>query len=131
MSWKETYTKIFLKQAGKSINEVSLKEHLPIWWHNTRAKDKGGLRLTDVGFTYIKEEIDIQTYEIPYPADFELTTQTIIFLDKFIDCPYYLGRNTIHVLDEKKAVELTMFSGDIRKYGLTKALQRQESKDNG
>jgi len=131
MNWKETYTKIFLKQGGKSVNEASIKEYTPLWWHNTRNKSEGGLRLTDAGFDYIQQELDLQAYEIPYPPEFELTTQTIIFLDKFIDCPYYLGRNAIHVLDEKKAVELTLFSGDIRKYGITKALQRQKSEDNG
>lgn len=126
MNWKETYTKIFLKQSGKSINEVALKEYMPILWQNIRAKDTGGLRLTDEGFRFITEEVELQTYEVPYPPDFELTTQTIIFLDEFINCPYYIGRKSIVVTDEKKAVELHLFSGDIRKYGLTKALKRQE-----
>ena len=44
---KETYTKVFLKQSGKSINELSVKDYMPLWWKNTRSKDTGGLRLTD------------------------------------------------------------------------------------
>lgn len=126
MNWKETYTRIFLKQSGKSINEVSMKEYLPVWWQNTRSLEEGGLRLTDEGFRFITEDLEIQTYEVPYPPDFELTTQTIIFLDKFITCPYYMGRRSLVVTDEKKAVELHLFSGDIRKYGLTKAMKRQQ-----
>lgn len=126
MNWKETYTKIFLKQAGKSINEMALKEYMPVWWQNTRIKNEGGLRLTEEGFRFITEDIELQTYEVPYPPDFELTTQTIIFLDKFISCPYYMGKRSIIVTDEKKALELHLFSGDVRKYGLTKALKRQE-----
>jgi len=126
MNWKETYTKIFLKQADKAITETALKEYMPKWWQNTRAKDEGGLRLTDEGFRFIKEDIELQTYDVPYPPDFEFTTQTIIFLDKFITCPYYLGRRELVVTDEKKALELHLFSGDIRKYGLTKAMKRQE-----
>jgi hypothetical protein len=47
-------------------------------------------------------------------------------MDTFIDCPYYLASNGIIVTDEKKAMELHLFSGDIRKYGLTKALSRQK-----
>lgn len=125
MNWKETYTKVFLSQAGKSINEVAIKEYMPIWWQNTRNKDEGGLRLTDEGLRFIIEDLDLQTYDVPYPADFELTTQVIIFLDKFINCPYYMGKKGITVTDEKKALELHLFSGDIRKYGLTKALKRQ------
>lgn len=126
MNWKETYTKIFLRQSGKSITEASIKEYMPVWWQNTRSKNEGGLRLTDEGLQFITEELQLATYDVPYPKDFELTTQTIIFLDKFIDCPYYVGRRSITVTDEKKAIELHLFSGDIRKYGLTKAMKRQE-----
>jgi hypothetical protein len=55
-----------------------------------------------------------------------LTTQTIIFLDQFIDCPYFLTNKNVTVTNERKAVELTLFSGDIRKYGMSKALKRSE-----
>jgi hypothetical protein len=126
MNWKDTYTKVFLKQLDKTINEVTIKEYMPQWWQNTRSKDTGGLRLTDEGLRMVIEDIELSTYDVPYPADFELTTQTIIFLDHFIDCPYYMGRRGITVLNEKKALELHLFSGDIRKYGLTKAMKRQE-----
>jgi hypothetical protein len=129
MNWKETYTKIFLKQAGKSINEVSMKEHMPIWWQNTRKKDEGGLRLTDEGYRVLKDELEVQFYDIPYPPDFEFTTQSIIFLDKFITCPYYMDRRHLSVTDEKKALELHLFSGDVRKYGLTKAMKRQDKEN--
>jgi hypothetical protein len=124
MNWKEIYTKIFLKQANKTYNESSLKEYMPIWWQNTRNKDTGGLRLTDEGFRFISEDIELLTYVVPYPKDLELTTNVIIWLDNFIDCPYYLGQDYIVVTNEKKAVELTLFSGDVRKYGINKALSR-------
>jgi|TARA_B110000503_G_C6998057_1_gene350273 hypothetical protein len=127
MNWKETYTKVFLKAADKSINALSVKEYLSVWWKNTRTKDTGGLRLTDEGFRFITEDIELTTYEIPYPRDFELTTNVVIWMDNFIDCPYYLGRREIIVTNEKKAMELHLFSGDIRKYGLTKALSRHNN----
>lgn len=127
MNRKETYTKIFLRHAGKSINEISVKEHYPTWWQNTRSKDEGGLRLTDDGYLFVTETLDLQTYEVPFPKDFELTTQTIIWLDRFITCPYWLSRDSIIVTDEKKALELHLFSGDIRKYGLTKAMKRHDT----
>tara|TARA_B100001057_G_scaffold212677_1_gene212979 strand:- start:555 stop:953 length:399 start_codon:yes stop_codon:yes gene_type:complete len=126
MNWKETYTKIFLKQAGKSVTELSIKQYLPIWWQNTRSKDTGGLRLTDTGYDFITNTLELQTYQIPYPGDFELTTNTLIWMDNFIDCPYYLDRKGIVVTNEKKAMELSLFSGDVRKYGLQKALTRQK-----
>ena len=122
MNWKETYTKIFLNQLGKTSNELTVKEFMPLWWKNTR--DSGGLRPTDCGFDVLTE-IDLASYEVPYPRDMPLTTQVIIFLDKFIDCPYYITNRAIHVTSEKKAMELHLFSGDLRKYGLTKAMNRQ------
>ncbi len=123
MNWKETYTKIFLKELDKSTDESTVKQFLPLWWKNTREKDSGGLRLTENGYETIME-IGIATYEIPFPADMPITVQVIIFLDKFIDCPYYLFDHSIVVTSERKAVELTLFSGDIRKYGLIKAMGR-------
>jgi len=127
MNWKETYTKVFLQQSGKSITEATMKEYTPVWWQNTRTKDEGGLRLTEEGFRFITEELNLQTYDVPYPPDFEFTTQVIIFLDKFINCPYFLGKRALTVTEEKKALELHLFSGDIKKYGLMKALKRQQN----
>lgn len=126
MSWKETYTKLFLKELGKSYNELAVKEVMPLWWQNTRDKKVGGLRLTETGMDTVRE-IGLATYDIPYPKEMPLTTQVIIFLDQFIDCPYYLTNRSITVLNEKKAVELTLFAGDLRKYGLTKAMTRSKN----
>jgi hypothetical protein len=117
------YTKIFLKQLGHTVNDTALTEYMPVWWQNTRKKETGGLRLTDEGFDVLNK-IGITTYDIPFPLDMPITTQVIIFLDKFINCPYYITSRGISVTDEKKAVELSLFSGDIRKYGIAKALKR-------
>ena len=125
MSVKETYTKIFLKQANIAITDATLKEYMPLWWQNTRAKDTGGLRLTSAGFDFLIEKLDLRFYEVPYPKDKPFTTQTIIFLDKFINCPYFLSKTSIYVTDEKKSLELHLFAGDLRKYGLVKAMKRQ------
>ena len=125
MSVKETYTKIFLKQAKLAITDATLKEYMPLWWQNTRSKDTGGLRLTSDGFDFLIEKLDLRFYEVPYPKDKPITTQTIIFLDKFITCPYFLSKTSIFVTDEKKSLELHLFAGDLRKYGLVKAMKRQ------
>ena len=126
MNWKENYTKIFLKTANKSIDEATVKQYISIWWQNTRSKDTGGLRLTEAGYNFITEELELQTYQVPYPKDFNFTTNVIIWMDQFIDCPYYLGKQGIVVTNEKKAMELHLFSGDVRKYGLIKAMNRQK-----
>ena len=85
MNLKETYTKVFLKQAGISINESTLKEYMPLWWQNTRSKNQGGLRLTEEGFDFTIEKLELTNYDVPFPPDFKITTQVVIFLDKFID----------------------------------------------
>lgn len=120
---KTVYTKVFLKQLGQAASEQNVKAMMPIWWYNTRNKDVGGLRLTEEGFDVVNK-IDLAIYDIPFPLDMQLTTQIIIFLDQFIDCPYYLTNKSVIVTNEKKAVELTLFSGDLRKYGLAKAMNR-------
>ena len=129
MNWKETYTKIFLKNANIAIGQNTLGEYMPMWWKNSRSKNFGGLRLTDEGITFIKDKLQLQTYDVPFPNDFTLTTQVIIFLDKYLDTPYYLADDGVIVTNEKKAMELMLFSGDIRKYGLNKALSRLESQE--
>ena len=126
MNWKETYTKVFLKQADIAISDANVKSYMSDWWQNTRGKSEGGLRLTEEGFDFLQENLDIQMYEVPFPRDFKFTTQTYIFLDQFITCPYFLTNRSIWVTDEKKSMELHLFSGDLRKYGLTKAMKRHE-----
>lgn len=123
---KIAYTKIFLKQANIAVSDASVKIHLHKWWQNTRDKNKGGLRLTEDGFDFLTNSLDIHFYPVPLPFDYKLNTQTIIWLDQFIECPYYLNNKNIFVTEEKKAIELHLFSGDLQKYGANKAMERYE-----
>ena len=125
MNWKETYTKVFLKQSDIAITEANVKEYMSVWWQNTRSKEVGGLRLTDKGFLHLTEKLDIQSYDVPFPDDFTLTTSTLIWLDQFIDCPYWLGRDLLRY-GRKESTPTASFRGDVKKYGLTKALKRTE-----
>ena len=122
MITQETYTKIFLKAWEKSTDEANQKLYTRVWWQNNRTKDSGGLRLTDKGYEFLVSTLDLKEYEIPFTEPIELSPQTIIFLDRFIDCPYYLTDMSITVFSEKKSFELMLFSDDIRKYGIIKAI---------
>ena len=128
---REAYTKIFLKSLDRSIDEANVKLHLHSWWKSNRTKKGGGLRLSDKGYIFLVEELELEEYEIPFNDRIELSPQTIIFFDQFLDCPYYLTSQSLTVFSEKKAFELYMFSDDIRKYGLIKAInsRRKDSQN--
>jgi len=128
---KESYTKIFLQQWNKSTDEANIKLYQRTWFINNRTKNGGGLRLTDAGFEFLQTELDLACYEVPFTAEIDLSPQTIIFLDRYIDCPYYLTSQSITVFSERKSFELYMFSDDIRKFGLIKAMKnRQEPNES-
>ncbi len=127
---KEVYTKIFLEQTGLPNDDDSVRQYIKKWFRNPREKLDSGLTLTDEGFEFLVTKIGLQSYRIPFPKDFQITTQVVLFLDKFLDCPNYYNKKEIFVFKEKKAAELMLFSGDVRKYGIAKALARQRELDS-
>jgi hypothetical protein len=126
---KESYTKIFLQQWNKSIDEANSKLFQRKWFINNRTKEGGGLRLTDDGYEFLVKELELVEYEIPFNEDIDISPQTIIFLDRYIDCPYYLTSKSITVFSQKKSFELMLFSDDIRKLGLVKAMNNRHKSD--
>lgn len=124
---REIYTKIFLKEMGRSTDDANVKLHLHKWWQSKRTKEGGGLRLSLEGYEFLVTELELKEYEIPFNEKIELSPQTIIFFDQFLDCPYFLTNQSLTVFNEKKAFELYMFSDDIRKYGLIKAINNQKN----
>lgn len=129
MDLKDTYTEVFLKAVDKNTDQDTIKKYRSMWWWNVRGKSSGGLRLTDDGLNFIQEEANIKTYKIDFPKDFAITPQILIWLDKFIDSPFYITKKSIVVLKEKSAFELYLFSGDIRKMGYNKALSKRLSQE--
>ena len=70
---------------------------------------------TEAGMLFLMEKLELATYDIPFPPDFKITTQVVIFLDKFIDCPYFLTNKGLTVTNEKKAPNRILFRGDVSK----------------
>jgi len=126
---RKTYTKIFLKQAGVAVTEENIRVSMRVWWQNNRTKKEGGLRLTEEGLNFLRTTLDLAVYEVPFPIGFDLKPQVIIFLDRFIDCPYFLTDRSITVLSERKCFELYLFNGDVQKYGITKAMRNKKATD--
>lgn len=126
---KESFTKIFLQQWNKSMDQANTRLFQRKWFINNRTKAGGGLRLTDEGYQFLVNDLELKEYEIPFTEDIDLSPQTIVFLDKYIDCPYYLTNKSITVFSEKKSFELMLFSDDIRKLGLVKAMNNRQNSD--
>jgi hypothetical protein len=126
---RETYTKIFLSELGRSTDDANVKVTMDTIWQSRRTKVDGGLRLSDKGYEFLIGEVQLQEYEIPFTEPIDLSPQIIIFFDRYLDCPYYLTYQGLTVFSEKKAFELHLFSDDIRKFGLVKAMSAR-NKDN-
>lgn len=112
---------------GWSIDPKTLSKNHNLIWQNPRKKSNGGYRLTDYGYDLFKNQIDMKSYEIQFPKELSLTNQNMIWLDRFIDGPYYLTKKSIIVFKEKTAVQLILFSGDVQKFGFAKAVANQNN----
>jgi hypothetical protein len=126
MIGRDAYTKIFLQQWDKSTDDANLKMYSRKWWQSNRVNKQNALRLSEEGFEFLTNELDIKMYEIPFTEPIELSPQTIVFLERYIDCPYFLTNQSISVFSERKSFELYMFSDDIRKFGLVKAMNERQ-----
>lgn len=122
MSVKNQLTQIVSTQLGWPTDSKTLEKNHSIIWQNPRKKTVGGMRLTDEGFTIFTEKMDMKSYDIEFPKEFTLTNQVTIWLDRFIDGPYYITKKSIIVFKEKTAVQLVLFSGDVQKFGIAKAM---------
>jgi len=130
MDIKDTYTRVFLQAANQMSDIDTIKKYKSLWWWNFRSKDSGGLRLTEEAITFVQEDAKIKTYKIEFPKEFAFTPQVLVWLDNFIDSPFYITKKFIVVLKEKAAFELYLFSGDIRKLGYNKALAKRLSQES-
>lgn len=125
---KAQYTEIFLKQAGLGTDEANIKYHMYKIWFST--SNTTGLRLSLDGYKFLTETIQLQSFEVPFHHLMEMSPSIIVFLSKYMDCPYLLNGHSIIVFSERKSLELYLFSGDIRRYGLVKAIAAQKKLPN-
>jgi len=129
MDVKDQYTKVFLSAAQFPTDEDIIKDRRPVWWWNVRSKEDGGLRLTKPAIDFIEQKAEIKTYKIKFPKELSITPQILVWLDNFIESPYYITKKYIIVMREKAAFELYLFSGDVRKMGYSKAMSKRLNQD--
>lgn len=123
---RSALTKIFLQQWGKSTDDANINLYSHKWWQSNRINKPNAFRLSDEGYEFLVKELELKEYEIPFTEPIELSPQTIIFLERYVDCPYYLTNQSITVFAERKGFELMLFSDDIRKFGLVKAMTERQ-----
>jgi hypothetical protein len=130
MDTKTVYTRTFMEMLALPIHDESVKTHYYTWWQNVRESYQArSLRLTKDGLKML-EKLDIKTYTIKFPDKIIFTPQTYLWLDEFVDCPYFVDKKQIHVTTERMALQLMMFAGDITKYGLARAMSQADEKKN-
>jgi hypothetical protein len=130
MITRDILTKIFLQQWGKSVDETNVNLYSHRWWQSNRVNKQTAFRLSEEGYMFLTGELELREYEIPFTEPIELSPQTIIFLERYVDCPYLLTNQSITVFSEKKSFELMLFSDDIRKFGLIKAMNERQKEIN-
>tara|TARA_Y100001970_G_scaffold150816_1_gene184850 strand:+ start:2813 stop:3208 length:396 start_codon:yes stop_codon:yes gene_type:complete len=130
MDVKTAYTRTFLMLKEQPLHEESIKTAYFTWWQNVRENyESRSLRLTKLGLEWV-QGCDIKVYTIKFPAKIVFTPQTYLWLDEFVDCPYFVDKKQILVSTEKMALQLMMFAGDVTKYGLARAMSKaDEQKD--
>ena len=128
MDTKTAYTRTFMGLLEQPIHDESIKTNYYSWWQNVRESYQArSLRLTKLGLDTVKK-LDIKTYDIAFPDKIIFTPQTYLWLDEYVDCPYFVDKKKIIVTMEKMALQLMMFAGDITKYGLARAMSKADEK---
>lgn len=122
MNQKLEITKYLAEQWSLDRDPKSLKKLIILWWQNPRDKIKGGLRFTDEGFARASTHLRFHKVDIDDGIDYN--NRLIIRLDNLIECPWYLSNKHIFLFDEKVAVQMILFSGNITRFTNAKVKNR-------
>jgi hypothetical protein len=126
MNQKIEITKYVMTHQGVEITGKTIKQYIRTLWRNIRIKETGGLQLTEQGFNSLLDS-DIKAHRVAFQETIDYTNQVIIWLDHFIDCPWYITKKEIYVFNEKTAVQLVLFSGNITRFSAAKAQKPRPS----
>ena len=126
MDVKTAYTRTFMQLLNQPAHDETLKTYYYTWWQNVRESYQArSLRMTKSGLEILKK-LEIKTYSIKFPDKIIFTPQTFLWLDEYVDCPYFVDKKQIVVSMERMALQLMMFAGDVTKYGLARAMSKMD-----
>jgi hypothetical protein len=89
------------------------------WWRNIR--DTGGLGLTDLGHTWLTQELNIPVWEyhIPHTDQASMGLGRVLILDRHCPCVYWfkMSSKAFHLsfFDSKEAMTYNLY-GDLGRY---------------
>ena len=115
MIQKTEITKSILAILHPDATAKQYDAALKSWWFNRRSKSRGGLRLTEQGYLAFLEA-EIKEHHINFQDPIEFNNQLTIWLDRFIDCPFFITNREIVVFGERTAVQLVLFSGNVARF---------------
>lgn len=122
-------TKYLANAEGLSTEDSFVKRLISTWWQNPRQKEQGGLRLTESGFEMMSKHFNPHKVKFEEPLTAKPSNQFILRLDNFITCPWYITHRAVWVFDDKMAVQLVLFSGNIEKFTTAKAKSLDNTAD--
>lgn len=117
MDTKEALTNKVISKLPDSFTDLTFKKYHSAIWVNIRTNGERSFALTQYGFKTLTELLELKFYCIDLPSTLVITNKLLLWLDKFIDCPFFLDGRKIYVSKEQIAVQLILFSGDLNKFG--------------
>lgn len=128
MDQKTKITKLVLESQGIDASDKRVRQTIPTWWVNPRKKEKGGLRLTEQGFKCLTDS-GIKSHRIKFENPMVINNKILINLDRFIDCPWFATNREVFVFNDRMAVQLVLFEGDIVRFTEIKSKNSQKVVD--
>lgn len=127
MHIKRELTAQCIKALEMSDDITTFRKYMRLWWNNPESRSGLGLSLTSAGYEAMLRGLNLKFYTIALDESVVPTNQLILWLDKFLDCPYCLLPKEIIVSREKIAVQLMLYGGDLYKFG--KSMQMSKDRD--
>lgn len=114
MDAKVAITREMLLMAGEDASVKNVKKHLRVFWKNPRLNGVRSMSLTKEGYEFMKPYMKFYTIDLLEESD-ELI-KNIIWLDKYLDCPFFLENKRIRLTREKTAINLMLYGGDLNQF---------------
>jgi len=129
MDPKVAITHEILLMSGEDTSADNVKKNLKIFWKNPRLNGVRSMALTKLGYQFMEPHLKFYTIELT-DAPEELI-RNIIWLDKYLDCPFFLENKRIRLTRERTAVMLMLYGGDLNRFvfNLSKIANKVEETD--